>query len=154
MKAKKTVAFLVLIGILAGSFVNFGTKKALAAEENIIVNGDFAENTDLSEWSAHQNGAVITCEKSDKPVAGNIKTYGKITNRTSNYQCFAQDITGKVKSGTVYRYIFYVMLDPEDYKDAPAAKRTVEISPHIRINGTDSYSQFVGGTVSQVLEPG
>lgn len=154
MKKKRATALLVLFALVAGLIANAGAKKVDAAEENIIINGNFEGGTDLSEWSAHQNDAVITCEKSDTPIVGNITTYGKITNRTSNYQCFAQEITGKVESGTLYRYAFYVMLDPEDYKDAPEAQRKVEISPHIRVDGVDNYSQFVGGTVSQTLEPG
>lgn len=154
MNKKRLFALLLAFSLVVGLTAGFGSKKAEAAETNLIKNGSFDENTDLSEWSAHQNGATITAEKSETAVVGNIKTYGKITNRTSNYQCFAQDVSGVVESGKNYRYVFYVMLDPEDYKDAPADKRTVEISPHIRVDGVDNYSQFVGGTVSQVLEPG
>jgi len=46
------------------------------------------------------------------------------------------------------------MLDPEDYKDAPASQRTVELSTHIKYGVTERYSEGASGQVSQVLEPG
>lgn len=125
-----------------------------ATEENLIQNGCFEDASRLDLWSVHQNGAVITAEKSDTPIVGEITSYGKITGRTSNYQCFAEDLTGRVEKNQTYEYTFYVMLDAKDYADAPASQRTVEISPHIRAGGTDSYSQGVSGTVQQVVEPG
>ena len=127
------------------------------AAENLIVNGNFDDPNNLEVWNGagHNGGATVTCEVSDTPIGPDkIMTYGKITNRTSNYNGFAYDVAGLVEDGVVYKYSFWVMLDAEDYKDAPASQRTVEISPHMRANGTDSYSQGVGGTVSQVLEPG
>ncbi|MCQ2536905.1 MAG: endo-1,4-beta-xylanase [Lachnospiraceae bacterium] len=154
MNKKRTFGLLLSLCLVIGLIAGVGAKKAVAAETNLITNGCFDEKTDLSEWSAHQNGATITAEKSETPVVGNIKTYGKITNRTNNYQCFAQDVSKQVENGKNYRFVFYVMLDAEDYKNAPANQRTVEISPHIRVDGVDNYSQFVGGQVSQVLEPG
>ena len=133
------------------------------AAENMIVNGNFDNPDDLERWNGggHASGATITCEVSDTPIGPDkIMTYGKITNRGSNYTAFAYDITGLIEeglieSGGIYKYSFWVMLDPEDYKDAPASQRTVEISPHKREKGSsDLYSSYVGGTVSQVLEPG
>lgn len=132
------------------------TVKAQAAE-NLIVNGNFAEADNLEVWNGggHRGGAVITAETSDTPIGDEkITTYGKITGRTSNYNCFAFDVTGKVEKNQVYEYSFYVMLDPEDYADAPAEQRSVELSPHIRAGGSDQYSQGVAGTFSQTLEPG
>lgn len=133
------------------------------AEENLIVNGNFDDPDNMEIWNGngHNGGATVTCEVSDTPIGPDkIMTYGKITNRDSNYNAFAYDITGLIENGLIeaggiYKYSFWVMLDAEDYKDAPASQRTVEISPHKREKGSsDLYSSFVGGTVSQVLEPG
>ncbi|MBP3576882.1 MAG: endo-1,4-beta-xylanase [Lachnospiraceae bacterium] len=127
------------------------------AAENLITNGNFDDPNNLEVWNGagHNGGATVTCEVSDTPIGPDkIMTYGKITNRTSNYNGFAYDVAGLVEDGVVYKYSFWVMLDPEDYKDAPEAQRTVEISPHMRADGKDSYSQGVGGTTRQVLEPG
>ena len=153
----KRIAAAVLAMVLGfGSLGNIGqVRKAEAASENLIINGDFDDPDNLAVWNVHQNGATITAEVSDTPIGDNkVKTYGKITNRTSNYQCFAQDVTAKMERGETYYYTFYVMLDYEDYKDAPAEQRSVEISPHVRTNMGDNYSQGVGGTVTQTLEPG
>lgn len=135
----------------------------IQAAENLITNGNFDDPDNMEIWNGegHNGGATVTCEVSDTPIGPDkIMTYGKITNRDSNYNCFAYDITGLIKNGSIepggiYKYSFWIMLDPEDYKDAPASQRTVEISPHKREKGSsDLYSSFVGGTVSQVLEPG
>ncbi len=133
------------------------------AAENMIVNGNFDNPDDLERWNGngHNGGATVTCEVSDTPIGPDkIMTYGKITNRDSNYNCFSYDITGLVADGTIedggiYKYSFWIMLDAEEYKDAPEAQRTVELSPHKREKGgSDLYSSFVGGTVRQALEPG
>lgn len=145
------LAVILCLGYLPGQRV-----EALAAE-NLIVNGNFSDADNLAVWNGggHNGGATVTAEVSETPIgAEKIMTYGKITNRTSNYNCFAFDITDKVERNQIYTYSFYVMLDPADYADAPAEQRSVEISPHIRANGSDSYSIGVAGTVSQVLEPG
>ncbi|MBP3617974.1 MAG: carbohydrate binding domain-containing protein, partial [Lachnospiraceae bacterium] len=123
------------------------------AAENLITNGNFDDPNNLEVWNGagHNGGATVTCEVSDTPIGPDkIMTYGKITNRTSNYNGFAYDVAGLVEDGVVYKYSFWVMLDPEDYKDAPEAQRSVEISPHMRADGKDSYSQGVGGTTRQV----
>ncbi len=143
---------------------NFPAKEVeVQASENMIVNGNFDNPDDLERWNGngHNGGATVTCEVSDTPIGPDkIMTYGKITNRDSNYSCFSYDITdlveaGAIEDGGIYKYSFWIMLDPEDYKDAPEAQRTVEISPHKREKGgSDLYSSFVGGTVRQVLEPG
>lgn len=125
-----------------------------AETENLIKNPDFAADGDLSVWSVAQGGAVITAETAQDPIFGSVTTYGKITGRNSNYECFAQDVTNVVENNEVYEYTFYVMLDKEDYDGAPANKRTVEISPFITVNGSTTYSQGVSGTVTQALEPG
>lgn len=155
-RVKKAAAVLLAMVLGFGSLSSAGQlKKAEAATENLIVNGNFEDSDNLEAWNVHQNGATITAEVSDTPIGDNkVYTYGKITNRTSNYQCFAQDVTAKMERGETYYYTFYIMLDYEDYKDAPAEQRSVEISPHVRTNMGDSYSQGVGGTVTQTLEPG
>ena len=134
-----------------------GQKVEAQAAENLIVNGNFEDAGNLEVWNGagHNGGATVTAEISDTPIGDEkIMTYGKITNRGSNYNCFAYDVTDKVEKGVIYEYSFYVMLDPVDYADAPAEQRSVEISPHMRANGSDTYSTGVSGTVSQTLEPG
>ncbi len=127
------------------------------AAENLIVNGNFNDADNLEVWNGggHRGDAVITAETSTDPIGDEkIMTYGKITGRGSNYQCFAIDVTDKVERNQIYEFSFYAMLDPVDYAGAPAEQRTVEISPHLRVNGSDKYSEGVAGTTSQVLEPG
>jgi len=152
-----TLALVMCLGFVPGQ-----TEKVQAAE-NLIANGNFDDPNNMEVWNGggHNGGATVTCEVSDTPIGPEkIMTYGKITNRDSNYNAFAYDITGLIEEGLIeaggiYKYSFWMMLDPEDYKDAPASQRTVEISPHKREKGSnDLYSSFVGGTVSQVLEPG
>ena len=89
-----------------------------AETENLIKNPDFAADGDLSVWSVAQGGAVITAETAQEPIFGSVTTYGKITGRNSNYECFAQDVTNVVENNEVYEYTFYVMLDKEDYDGA------------------------------------
>lgn len=146
-----TLAAVLCLGGLSG-----GQVKAQASE-NLIINGNFADADNLEVWNGggHRGGAVITSETTDTPIGDEkITTYGKITGRTSNYNCFAFDVTDLVEKNQVYTYSFYVMLDPVDYADAPAEQRSVEISPHIKAGGADSYSTGVAGTVKQTLEPG
>ena len=97
---------------------------------------------------------TITAEAGAEPVYGDVASYGKITDRTTNYECFSQDVTGLVEKDKDYVYSFYVMLDAADYGDAPSQQRCVEISPYITADGNTVYSQGCSGTVSQVLEPG
>lgn len=127
---------------------------AKAAAKNLIQNPDFAEGGDLAAWSVAQAGAVITAEKGEEVIYDSVTSFGKITGRSSNYECFAQDVTDVVENNKIYDYSFYVMLDEEDYADASAEMRTVEISPFITVGGSTTYSQGVSGTVTQVLEPG
>lgn len=128
----------------------------LAAEPgpNLVKCPDFAEGEDISPWYRDQGNAVITAETGGEPVYGDVASYGKITGRTSNYECFSQDVTGLVEKDREYAYSFYVMLDAADYADAPSQQRCVEISPYITADGNTVYSQGCSGTVSQVLEPG
>lgn len=154
MKTRKGIAGFLAAALLL-SLMPGKTMTAKAAEsENLVKNGNFALADDLSVWSVAQGGAVITAEEAEEPIFGTVRTYGKITGRSSNYECFAQDFTGIVENNEVYEYTFYVMLDPVDYDGAPAAQRTVEISPFITVNGSTTYSQGVSGTVTKALEPG
>lgn len=142
--------------VMCLGYVPGQTMQAEAAE-NLIVNGNFADADNLEVWNGggHRGNATITAEVSDTPIGDEkIMTYGKITGRTSNYQCFAFDVTDKVEKNQIYEYSFYVMLDATDYANAPEEQRSVEISPHIKADGADSYSSGVAGTVKQTLEPG
>lgn len=102
----------------------------MAAEmgANLIQCSDFAQDDDISPWYRDRGSAVITAETGVEPVYGDVVTYGKITGRTSNYECFSQDVTGLVEKDKDYYYSFYVMLDSADYADAPTQQRCVEIS--------------------------
>ncbi len=134
-----------------------GQAKTVQAAENLIVNGNFEDAGNLAVWNGggHNGSAVVTAEVSDTPIGDEkYTTYGKITGRTSNYNCFAFDVTDKVEKNQIYEYSFYIMLDPVDYADAPAEQRKVEISSQIRVNGSDTWSTGAAGTVSQTLEPG
>lgn len=128
----------------------------LAAEPgpNLVKCPDFAEGEDISPWYRDRGNATITAETGAEPVYGDVASYGKITGRTTNYECFSQDVTGLVEKDKDYVYSFYVMLDAADYGDAPSQQRCVEISPYITADGNTVYSQGCSGTVSQVLEPG
>ena len=143
---------LTAVMLLGG--IHYTAVPVQAASENLIQNPDFTAEGDLSVWSAAQGGAVITAENAKEAIYDSVTSYGKITGRSSNYECFAQDVTAVVENNKVYDYSFYVMLDKEDYADASPEMRTVEISPFITVGGSTTYSQGVSGTVSQVLEPG
>lgn len=156
MRKKGLMAAVLALVLSVGSFAHVGTIQAEAAE-NLIVNGNFEDANNLEVWNGggHNGGAVVTAEVSDTPIGDEgYTTYGKITGRTSNWDCFAYDVTDVVESGELYKFSFYMMLDPEDYKDASADMRTVEVSPHLIDGLTETYSAGVGGTYKLVLEPG
>lgn len=143
-----TTAALLVAGGICGS--------CLAAEPgvNLIKCPDFAQEDDISVWYRDRGGASITAEQGTEPIYGEVTSYGKITDRSSNYECFSQDVTDLVEKDKDYSYSFYVMLDAQDYAGAPPQQRTVEISPYITAGGNTLYSQGCSGTVSQILEPG
>ncbi len=118
--------------------------------DNLVKNPYFAES-DLSMWQKAKGEASISTATADKVVFDDITTYGVIENRTSNYDCFAQDMTGILKSGSSYEYSFYVKLDAEDYKDAPEEQREVCFGPYVTVNGTSTYW---GSYSSGVLDNG
>lgn len=152
-KGTKRAAVWLAAGLLTGG-VGVGSCLAAQSSSNLIQCPNFAEGEDILAWSRDQGGATITAESGTEPIYGDVVTYGKITGRTSNYECFSQDVTDLVEKDKDYAYSFYVMLDADDYAGAPAAQRTVEISPYITADGSTTYSQGCSGTVSQVLEPG
>lgn len=157
-KVKGFIAAALAAVLMMGNLGIQGTQPVkVQASEELIVNGNFADADNLAVWNGggHNGGAVVTAEVSDTPIGDEkIMTYGKITGRNKNYNCFAFDVTDKVEKNQVYEFSFYIMLDPVDYADAPAEQRTVELSPHIRAGGSDQYSQGVTGAVGQTLEPG
>lgn len=118
--------------------------------DNLVKNPYFAES-DLSMWQKAKGDASISTATADKAIFDDIATYGVIENRKSNYDCFAQDMTRILKSGSSYEYSFYVKLDAEDYKDAPEEQREVCFGPYVTVNGTSTYW---GSYSSGVLDNG
>lgn len=118
--------------------------------DNLVKNPYFAE-ADLSVWEKAKGNASISTATADEAVFDDITTYGVIEDRTSNHDCFAQDMTGILKSGSSYEYSFYVKLDAEDYKDAPEEQREVCFGPYVTVNGTSTYW---GSYSSGVLDNG
>lgn len=153
IRSWKTLAAM-LAGVMLAAVSVCGGCVAAEAGSNLIKCPDFAQGDDISPWFRDRGSASITAETGTEPVYGDVTSYGKITDRTSNYECFSQDVTGLVEKDKDYIYSFYVMLDPVDYAEAPAKQRCVEISPYITADGNTLYSQGCSGTVSQVLEPG
>ncbi|MDE7323502.1 MAG: endo-1,4-beta-xylanase [Lachnospiraceae bacterium] len=106
--------------------------------DNLVKNPYFAES-DLSVWEASKGDADITAATADEAIFDDINTYGVIGNRTSSYDCFAQDMTAVIQSGNSYEYSFYVMLDADDYKDAPPEQREVSFAPYVTVEGESTY---------------
>ncbi|MCR5357909.1 MAG: endo-1,4-beta-xylanase, partial [Lachnospiraceae bacterium] len=137
------------------------TDSETAANENIIVNGDFSSD-DVSMWGVEVgsgNSTITACNDPENAPEG-YETYGLIERDPSKsipFECFAQDITASLLSGVTYDYEFYVKLS-DDYKDAPAEQRQVDFAPYITVNGQTnylgSYSEEITGVSSVQLEPG
>ena len=129
-----------------------------AAEgENLLLNGNFAED-DVSMWKAElEGGAKITTATSDTPIFDDVTTYGVISDRERPYDCFGYDVTDIVENGQTYAYCFFVKLS-EDYEGAPATQRQVDFAPYITSGGSTSYlgsySADISGSSSQQLTPG
>lgn len=147
----------------AGAFmladlITFGLTQEPAPEEvsnNIVINGDFADE-DMSDWSAALwgDGVTITQHTANKPIYGNTYTYATYSRRTSPYQCFAQDITGRVQQNETYTFSFWARLS-NDYKGAPENQRVVQFAPYtVDKSGKENYNPRLDGVYSQVLEPG
>ncbi len=135
-------------------FTMNGAPEEIPLGDNLIQNPNFADPDKLDVWGAEKGSADITALVAQNAVVDEIRTYGKITNRGSNYNCFAQDITDVVTKNAEYEFTFYVMLDENDYGDAPAQQRTVEMAPFIVSDGTSNYSCNLTGDTKMVLEPG
>ena len=125
-------------------------KGDIAYGDNLVKNPYFAES-DLSVWEKAKGEASITTATADAPIFDDIATYGVIENRKGNRECFAQDMTEVMKSGSSYEYSFYVMLDAEDYKDAPEEQREVSFAPYVTVNGK---SEYWGSYSSGILDQG
>lgn len=118
--------------------------------DNLVKNPYFAES-DLSVWGTEKGSADITAETADKAIFDDVTTYGVIQNRKSNGDCFAQDMTDVIKSGSSYEYSFYVMLDADDYKDAPSGQREISFAPYVTVDGKSTYW---GSYSSGILDSG
>ncbi len=128
----------------------------LPVYNDIVLNGNFDIEDLADEWKASiwGDGVTITQKVSNKPIYGNVYTYGSYSRRTSPYQCFAQDITDRVEAGETYTFSFWARLS-SDYAGAPANQRVVEFAPYtVDKDGNPDYNPKLEGTFKQTLEPG
>lgn len=138
--------------------ITFGLTQEPEPEEvsnSIVINGDFADE-DMSDWSAALwgNGVTITQRTASKPIYGDTYTYATYSRRSSPYQCFAQDITGRVQQNETYTFSFWARLS-NDYKGAPENQRVVQFAPYtVDKKGKEDYNPRLEGTYAQVMEPG
>ncbi len=149
--------------IQSGSAITYG--------DNIIVNPYFeddaeTEDDELAVWKIAQGeNSVITSATSETAIGDtDITTYGKLDRNaetSTSQDCFSQDITEAVELGEEYKYEFWVMLDAEDYKDAPVDKRKVAFGPYTYDEETDKTSYLgtystgvLSGDIEATLEPG
>lgn len=112
--------------------------------DNLITNPNFAD-ADLSMWGVAQDGSTITTGVSETPIFADVKTYGIISDRTSNYQAFAQDLTGKVQNNKEYSFSFFAKLS-DDYADAPSSQRQITFGPYEVTDGNANYNIQVSGS--------
>ena len=139
-------------------FITFGLTEEPAPEEvsnTIVINGDFADE-DLSDWheALWGTGITITQKTSSTPIYDNVYTYATYSRRNSPYQCFAQDITGRVEQNETYTFSFWAKLS-DDYKGAPENQRIVQFAPYtVDKDGNADYNPRLEGTYFQVMEPG
>ena len=140
-----------------------GSGSPITYGDNIIDNGDFSKQ-DFSSWSASLGGATITAEPVEDGANIGVTTCGAITRSndpSKSYECFAQDITGKVREGEEYEFSFWAKLS-DAYKDSEnkklkASQKTVQFQPYY-VNGNDKEvydtTGLISGTSAQVLEAG
>ena len=102
------------------------------AEGSLVQNPCFSEE-DLSVWQAGVGGASISAQVGEEPVFDEVTTFGAITDRTSPYDCIAQDITSWVENDAEYTFSFWAKLS-DDYQGAPAEQRVIAFAPYITTN--------------------
>jgi len=117
--------------------ISASEKNETQTGDNLVQNPNFAES-DLTAWKKGAGGAQIS-RKMGESVADEITTYGAITDRKNNGDCFAQDMTGILKLGHTYEYSFWVMLDAEDYANAPEEQREICFAPYVKAGGKTTY---------------
>lgn len=142
------------VQIVSIEFTMNGEVEEIPLGDNLIQNPNFAEADNLAVWGAEQGSAIITAETEAQAIFDDVNTCGKITNRESNYNCFAQDITNVVKKNVEYQYTFYVKLDEAEYAGQADEMCTVQMAPFIVADGTPNYSCNLTGDTQKVLEPG
>lgn len=136
-----------------------GSGSQITHGENIIDNGDFS-NQDFSSWSASLGDATITAEPVENGADIGVTTCGAITRSndpSKSYECFAQDITGKVREGEEYEFSFWAKLSDDYNKELDDSQKTVQFQPYY-VNGNDKEvydtTGLISGTSVQVLEVG
>ena len=136
-----------------------GSGSQITHGENIIDNGDFS-NQNFSSWSASLGDAKITAEPVEDGADIGVTTCGAITrseDRSKSYECFAQDITGKVREGEEYEFSFWAKLSDDYNKELKDSQKTVQFQPYYENgDGKQEYDTtgLISGTSAQVLEAG
>ena len=136
-----------------------GSGSQITHGENIIDNGDFS-NQDFSSWSASLGDATITAEPVENGANIGVTTCGAITRSndpSKSYECFAQDITGKVREGEEYEFSFWAKLSDDYNKELKDSQKTVQFQPYYENgDGKQEYDTtgLISGTSAQILEAG
>lgn len=136
-----------------------GSGSQITYGENIIDNGDFLKQ-DFSSWSASLGGAKIEAESVEAGADIGVTTCGAITRSKDplkSYECFAQDITGKVREGEEYEFSFWAKLSDDYNKELDDSQKTVQFQPYYENgDGKQEYDTtgLISGTSAQVLEVG
>ncbi len=136
-----------------------GSGSQITYGDNIIDNGDFS-NQDFSSWSASLGDATIKAEAVEDGADIGVTTCGAITrsnNPSKSYECFAQDITKKVREGEEYEFSFWAKLSDDYNKELKDSQKTVQFQPYY-VDGNDKEvydtTGLISGTSAQVLEVG
>lgn len=136
-----------------------GSGSQITYGDNIIDNGDFSKQ-DFSSWSASLGGAKIEAESVEAGADIGVTTCGAITRSKDplkSYECFAQDITGKVREGEEYEFSFWAKLSDDYNKELDDSQKTVQFQPYYENgDGKQEYDTtgLISGTSAQVLEAG